>query len=218
MLSDKLKQILSITDQTLIDDFVAQINGVGSCANVIGQVESLTNNNNKTVRGIIDWDLNNNPRKNILVCGYKYCYSIENLILDPPSILLLLHIDKSLSFKDICNKDVDWQHWLQNTALIQESIDLFFYRVFSKNSNHDITLDYSSGLSLSFDKQYLTKQGHELEQLLLQKYPALNAYRIKGKDDGLKMAIVNKAMIRLSNGLFIPKSFETVFEQVQQET
>jgi len=217
-LKGKAKQILNIADEELLNEFAISINGVGSCAQVIGQVEALNQNENETVRGIIDWDIKNNPKSNISVLAYNYAYSIENITLDPICILLLLHLEQPTSFtvESICGKSIDWQEWLLNDKLLQSSIDQFILKVLKQVNSKDSNLEYMSGKILLTDSRYLKMNGHKLEQLIKEEYPELRAFSKKGKDGELQLSIVNKSMITYTSGKFIPKVFETVLADVQK--
>jgi ABC-type multidrug transport system ATPase subunit len=215
---DKAKQILGIDDMLLLNDFVKALNGIGNCVQVVGQVESLVENENPYVRGIIDWDTKNSPSGKVSVLAQGYAYSIENVTLDPICILLLLHIEKPEQFKmtDICDCNIHWTDWLQDGALLQKSIDRFVFNILGRENKRDSNLEYISTMSLLTDSEYLTMNGHSLEVLLKEKYPGLNAFCKKGKDGELKCAIVTKSMINLTNGRFIPRVYEQVLYEVQK--
>lgn len=215
---DKAKSILKIADENLLKQFIESINGVGSCSQVYGQVESLTNKGNSFVRGIVDYDKKNNPKENVTVLGKGSFYSIENIILDPICILLLLHLDKPDVFKmtDICNEDIHWTEWLERKDLLQVSLNNFIYKVLNIENSKDAELVYASSLSLQTDSKYLMHQGHSLEREVINAYPRLKAFKKQGKEGALKLDIVLKSMINYTNGKFIPKAFEDTFADVQK--
>ncbi|ACY52057.1 ABC-type phosphate transport system, ATPase component [Vibrio antiquarius] len=215
-LMDKAKQILKVTDENLLSEFTKSINGIGNCVQVLGQVEALLNNDSKTVRGIIDWDLKNRPKKGISILAEDYAYSIENITLDPVCIILLLHVDKNYTMSDICGSEVNWHEFIENDQLLQVSIDRLISKVLGRDSNKDAVLAYTSGVKLYTDRDYLRMNGHALERKVKEKYPELNAYCKKGRDGDLKCTIVNKAMITLSNCKFIPVEYERVIADVQK--
>lgn len=217
-IADKLKQVLGVTDEIKINEFIESLNGIGNCVQVVGQVEALVDNENGTVRGIIDWDLKNAPSKKVSVLAEDHAYSIENVTLDPICILLLLHIDQANGFNmsDICGADVDWSEWLEDKELLQESVDRYILKVLERENRKDSALNYVSGLELRTDSEYLKTNGHNLEVLIKDKYPELNAYCRKRKDGELKSCIVSKSMVNLTNGKFIPSVFEDVLADVQK--
>ncbi|HIF9469277.1 TPA: AAA family ATPase [Photobacterium damselae] len=217
-LKDKAKQILKISDKALIDEFVESINGVGNCSQVYGQVESLTQSGNKFVRGIVDRDKNNKPKENVIVLAENYAYSIENIVLDPICILLILHIEQPDLYKisDFCGKDTHWTEWLNNNELLQLSVDRFIFSVLGKENEQNAIISYMSTLEVKTDKDYLNHQGHQLEQKIIKAYPKLRAFARSGKDGELKSEIVRKSMINFTNGHFIPKVFENTLAEVQK--
>jgi ABC-type multidrug transport system ATPase subunit len=217
-LKDKAKQILEVIDEKLLDEFVESVNGIGNCTQVTGQVEALEQIGNKTVRGVIDWDLKNSSLQSVSVLAEQYAYSIENITLDPICILLMLHTDRpaSLTMKEVCGKDVHWTEWLDDDSLLQESVDRFIKKILGRESNKDKGIEYVSGKILLTDSEYLHMNGHALEKLVKEKFNALNAFVRSGKDGELKYSIVNKSMINMTNGKFIPSVFEKVLAMVQK--
>ncbi len=217
-LKDKVKQILKIADEDLLNEFIKSINGVGNCVQVVGQVEALELGDNKTVRGIIDWDLKNKPSKQVSVLASGFSYSIENITLDPICILLLLHTNKPDSFTMslICGVELHWSDWLNDIGLLQESVNRFIFKVLGEENNKEVELSYVSGRTLLTDSRYLTMKGHTLEKLIKEKYGALKEFSRTGKDGELKYSIVSKSMVNLTNGCFIPSVFENVLSSVQK--
>ncbi|WP_197736199.1 ATP-binding protein [Klebsiella michiganensis] len=217
-LIEKAMQVFKIQDEDLLNEFVVSVNGVGDCSKVIGQVEALVENENDTVRGIIDWDLKNNATEYVKVFAEKYAYSIENVTLDPICILLLLHIDKpeSMTMEKICGEDVNWTKWICDEKLLQASLDLFITHVLERPNKKDRVLDYVSGIKLNSDSEYLEKNGHKLEALVKEKYMGLKSFCRKNKEGELKSAIVNKSMITYTDCKFIPSIYIEVFSQVQK--
>lgn len=172
----KAKQILRVNDESLLEEFASLVNGVGNCDQVIAQVEALvTENENYTVRGIIDWDNKNKPSQHIKVFAHEYAYSIENITLDPICILLLIHTRNPLSrtMMDICGKDIYWREWLKDKELLQESVDRFIFNIFNRQNNKNAKLKYMSQLELDTDLEYLTMQGHDLEKIVMKRYSEL---------------------------------------------
>lgn len=217
-LIDKARKILKIVDDAIINQFCEAINGVGSCKQVIAQVEALIENDSRTVRGIIDWDLVNTPNECIKVFAHQYAYSIENVTLDPICILLLLHIDRpeSMTMLKICGVDLDWDAWLDDKSLLQEAINRFILKVLGRENDKKVTLSYNSGMQLETDSVYMRMKGHDLEELLKKRYAGLKSYCRTGKDGELKCTIVNRSMINLTKCKFIPSAYENILSEVQK--
>jgi ABC-type cobalamin/Fe3+-siderophores transport system ATPase subunit len=217
-LKDKVKQILKIDDENLLDEFIESINGVGNCVQVVGQVETLELGKNKTVRGIIDWDLHNKPSNQVSVLAPDFSYSIENITLDPICILLLLHTNKPnlYTMTLICGVEVHWSDWLVNNELLQESVNRYIFKVLGEENNKDVDLSYVSGRTLLTDSRYLRMKGHTLEKLIKKQYGELNEFSKTKKEGELKYSIVSRSMINLTKGCFIPSVFEHVLSSVQK--
>lgn len=216
-IKDKAKQILRIEDDQKLEEFAAALNGVGNCAQVIGHVEALENSENKTVRGIIDWDRKRSSNRNISVLAEGYAYSIENVTLDPICILLLLHTHypESFTMDHICGSNIYWSDWLKDDVLLQVSIDRYIEKVFGRENKKDAKLEYISGKTLLTDSEYLLFEGHPLEELIKEKYRSLKGFARSGKNGELKYTIVSNSMINMTNGKFIPSVFEKVLLRTQ---
>jgi hypothetical protein len=217
LLKDKAKQFLGIDDPVRIQEFVDGVNGVGSCVHVLGQVDALVKNDNETVRGIIDWDLTNHDQNKVSVLAKGVAYCIENLVLDPICIQLLLLIDRPDDFtvEDICGEKVVWQEWLDDANLLQSSVDGYIKNVMGRENLRDVEMTYFSGVAVLTDSEYMLHPGHPLEEKILKAYPMLNGYKKRGKDGEIKQVIVQKAMIFLSEGRFIPTPLVDVISSVQ---
>lgn len=216
-LTNKVKQILKINDETLIDEFIKSVNGAGDCDKVIAQVNALTENEHDTVRGVIDWDLKNEETEFVKVLAKGYAYSIENVTLDPICILLLLHMTYPDEFKmeDICGVHTHWTEWINDQALLQEAVDRFILNVIGKENNKRGVLRYISKVELQTDTEYLEMHGHTLEKIVKEKYARLKSFYRKGKDGELKYNIVMKSMITYTNNKFIPSVYEDILYKLQ---
>lgn len=215
--TDTLKSVLDIVDAEVIERFLMSLNGVGSCSHVYGAVERLVNAKNKHVRGLVDWDKKNKPSSEVAVLGEGYSYTIENLALDPLSILLMLHMDKGdrYSIKDICGVDVEWWDWLERKDLLQCSLDNFIAKVLGRANRGDVPIRYVSGVELNSDSDYLLCDG-KLEGLVLKAYKELNEYIKQGREKDLKYTVVSKSMLKMSRGKFIPEKFALAFSELQK--
>jgi energy-coupling factor transporter ATP-binding protein EcfA2 len=213
---DKLKQHFQIEDPEKVGGFIASINGVGSCSHVYGTVESFLDKHHN-IRGIVDWDKKNKSKDNIIIFANNIAYAIENIVLDPICILTLLHLEKPsiYTMESICEKDIDWSDWIEDSVLLQKSIDKYMLKVLGRENKKDSDLKYISGATLKTDLEYLHFQGHDLANKILEKYPELKKYKRNGKDGELKNTIV-KTMITTLTGKFIPEVFEVAMIELQK--
>lgn len=217
-LKNKLRQILDITDDVLVNSFVNAINGEGDCVKVVASVESLSSDGATNVRGIIDYDNKHNKRpENVKTLANNYAYAIENLSLDPINVIHLLHDTgkTEYSLESICGEKVSFNDWLENDALLQISVDWFIAKVLGRESKKDIDLKYISGLVLKTDSEYLLYEGHPLENKVVSVFPDLRKSFINNNQSTLKVTIAKKSMCKIK-GSFIPQSFLDVILEVQK--
>lgn len=218
-LRNKLRQILDITDDALVNSFVNAINGEGDCVKVVASVESLSSDGATNVRGIVDFDKRNYARPvNVKTLANNYAYSIENLSLDPINIINLLNSkdDKKYSLEEISGENVSFNVWLKRKDLLQNSVDWYIAKVLGRESKRDADLEYVSGLSLKTDKEYLLHNGHDLEDKLVKDiFNELKGFFLRQNQSTLKVSIAKTSMRKLDGG-FIPKKFLDVILEVQK--
>jgi ABC-type cobalamin/Fe3+-siderophores transport system ATPase subunit len=218
-ITQKLEQILMVSDEELINEFVAQINGVGNCVQVYGMVKSLDEKGDRTSRGIVDWDKKNKPTDKVCVLAEKMAYALENVVLDPICIMVLLQTQEPMTYtiQSICGEDVELEDLLKDTKLLQNVTDCYLRKVLERESKHDYPVVYSSGVTIQSDNEYFLGQGHGTEKNIVEKFPELRRFSKQGKDGALKEAIVTRSINNLTSGKFIPKVIEDLFLQLQQE-
>lgn len=214
-ISRNLKKVFQIKDEQEIDEFVAAINGSGNCKQVYGLVESLAGADAVRVRGLVDWDEENKTENGVVVLGENYVYAIENILLDPLAILLKLHYEDSVKFPHSlhCGKSVTSKEWLEDIVLLQNSLDYFIKTTLGVDSERDEILQYRTGLTLKTDKRYLRRNGHNMEKLLRDQFPALRKIAHDGNAGQLKCRIVCDAMIAED---LIPACIESAFVELQK--
>ncbi|MGC3980535.1 MAG: ATP-binding protein [Steroidobacteraceae bacterium] len=212
-----LNSHLGDQDEGAVTAFIQALNGQGNCTQVIGTVESLIEEGNTTVHGLIDWDLVNEPKNRVHVLGDGLFYSIESAILNPLTLglYLLCNYPEKLLAQDyglpevydplsICSSA---QHW-------QTIADGVTRRVLNIESvSHDVQCVFLGGERLFFDRRYVHMNGHALEALLkeIPAYPFLNSL---ARRPGLLVDVIHKG-IRLSHGRSMPICFLEVFGAIQ---
>ena len=170
--------------------------GNGNCDQVVSVVKQLRNAGNRTVFGLIDWDLKNTSIDGVFVLGSDDRYSIENYILDPLLIGLLLLREKILdatgfglpsesTYLSLSQDDAD------SLAKIGKQVCADLDRFIDAGQKADSTPQdflYRNGVSISFPRWLSRIQGHKLESTVKQAYPPLNKYR---NEPDLKLAIIS---------------------------
>jgi ABC-type branched-subunit amino acid transport system ATPase component len=189
--------------------------GNGDCQQVKSVVTQLTAGGNRTVLGIIDWDSTNKSEGAILVLGENERYSIENFLLDPVLVGLLLlrerisqpqDIGLELSAKYSHAGDLSEQD-LQNIATaVAGSLNP------PKLTNHAETVEYIyiSGGKVKVPKWLSTTQGHALESAYKKTFPALLRYK---NEPDLKNAIIDRVLGDFPQ--FTPLALIHLFKRVQ---
>ncbi|HGY2299744.1 TPA: AAA family ATPase [Pseudomonas putida] len=166
----------------------------GGCAYVKDIVEQLCSHGNQAIKGLIDWDTKNTPSANIVVAGYNERYSIENYILDPILVAMLLFQDKSIQRKELgMNEEEGAADILKMDQPRLQIIADYIIKELEGDSpitNSDkIMCSYLGGQTVLIPKSFLTMQGHDLEGLIKKRFIGLQRYH---NDHALKREILKR--------------------------
>lgn len=171
-----------------------------NCEQVIEITKLLRNAGNKFIWGIIDWDMRTKEIdcSYIRVLGKGERYSIENFILDPLIMAILLMSEK-IKKPDFFGLHEDFKVYEilnQNEASLQIIIDRLLkeLNLQLKMDLHDIG-NYSiiDGRVLALPKGFVEVQGHELEEKYLKAFPELKKLK-KNDEKALKIEVLNKVV------------------------
>lgn len=200
-----------------INAFILDLNGQGSCQNVIGAVSTLFDENSVPVHGIIDWDTKNKPSPHLHVLGENIFYAIENAILNPLTLGVYL-LSKFCSELNVSEyglvEGFDPLSLTQDSACWQSIADGVMKHVLKNDViNRDVKCTFLEGWSVYFDSRYVHMQGHQLEALLRCKdvYPFLNRF---SKKPSLLMDVLDVG-IKGTWGRIMPKAFADLFAEIQ---
>lgn len=190
--------------------------GKGGCGHVKNIVKLLTLHGNNSIRGLIDWDRKNKPSPQLEVLGQNQRYSIENYILDPLLIAMLLFQDKYISRTDIGLTDDEVSSDIVNMPnhRLQKIANHIIQGIEPNLTHLDPTptpCKYIGGKEISIPASYLLCQGHDLEALLKKKFVSLNNYH---RDDGLKKEVLRRIFDEFPD--FIPACFVNTFKNLQK--
>lgn len=188
----------------------------GSCDQVKEIVNKLTSFGNRTVYGIIDWDLKNNGNERVKVLGQGKRYSIENYIFDPILLAAFLirekFVERSTFGLSEDEKYADFEDF-DNTRL-QSIVDFIASKVSSllpsEKGGSTLKCEYVGGQQVNIPVWFLGIQGHKLEDTLKQIFPQLNRFR--GEVE-LKREILRKVVDDLPHLLSI--DFVSLFREIQ---
>jgi ABC-type multidrug transport system ATPase subunit len=165
---------------------------ISNCDQVINIVETLRLAGNKFIWGIVDWDQKNSSTESIKVLGNGKRYSIENYLLDPILIVALLLREKIITRSEIGLESnqtyIDFKNLSEQN--LQIIIDFFIAKLELDSGNNE-NVKLLNGINVQIPKSFLHHQGHDLEALILKKFPELNSLK-KGKEDALKLEVITK--------------------------
>ena len=217
-----IQQILKASVGTLSDEDVntcaEALNGQGNCDQVIGTVETLSNEGNSTVYGIVDWDTSNKPQTRIHVLGQNIFYSIENAVLNPLTLgLYLLH---NFAGKiDLPSYGIEASYdplsLYTRFELWQPIVDAVTKRVLGvAEVQNEVECKFLQGGAVSFDKRYVHKNGHDLEAMIR----GAHAYQFLGKFSKRPSLVLDvvKRGIHPCQGRSLPMAFSDVFGAIQR--
>lgn len=196
--------------------FIASTNSkVGGCAHVKDIVKQLTTYGNPTIRGLIDWDTSNEPESNLVVLGYGLRHSIENYLLDPLLIAILLFQDRNLTRKDLGLSETETASDIKDfdRERLQHIVDFICSTVEPSINNPDpklVECSYFGGQKVGIPRYYLTIQGHTLEEIIKSKFPKLKQYH---KSDQLKNTILSRVLDEYPS--LIPACLIDAFKSLQ---
>ncbi|MCT9014530.1 AAA family ATPase [Cupriavidus gilardii] len=178
----------------------------------------LADAGNNTAYGLVDWDMSNFPEGNIFVLGCGQRYSIENYILDPLLIAILLVREKFVDRADMGlsdNENFSAFERMDNERL-QVAVDCVVSRLCGYCTANDpdrVDCSYVGGAVVKVPKHLLLMQGHDYERALKDAFPKLNAFN-RGGDSALKMAVLEKVIDDLPQ--FVPICILNVFQDLQR--
>ncbi|MDF9795364.1 putative ATPase [Catalinimonas alkaloidigena] len=170
----------------------ARTSNGSNCTDVIEVVNSLFSNGNDQIYGIIDWDLNNPSTNRIIVLGDGERYSIENYLLDPLLMGILMLRENKIPVTDFGAISVS--NYPQFGQLTQGDAQVIITKVLTDlglQSANTVTYKSFNGWELEVSEEFNKHQGHDLEQLYKSKYPFLNSYQ---REDALKKDVIEKVI------------------------
>ena len=190
----KLK--VNLINEVSLNFISSGVDGSGNCDQVKEVVNKLSGYGNKSIFGIIDWDLKNCSNDFVKVLGEGKRYSIENYLFDSILLSALLLREKIVDRTDLGLKEnenyTDFKSF--NSQRLQSISDFVVAKVstqLSGLSSDRQKIKYINNLEIEVPKWYLTIQGHELEQHIKNSFPQLKKYN---KEGDLKKEVVSKVI------------------------
>ncbi|WP_288789086.1 AAA family ATPase [uncultured Elizabethkingia sp.] len=195
---------------------------ISSCDIVKKVTETLRGAGNNSIFGIVDWDLSSELPKNnfIKVLGFDARYSIENFILDPLLVGILLMrekinkykpeyfgLEKSLTLNELLNLDT------KQCQIIIDKITSDFISKKEIKVNHKFHYNTIGNYNLQIPDFIKNMQGHKLEELYKDIYPELRGIAKNGENH-FKNIVISKVFEDFKN--FVPSEILKVLKDVQE--
>ena len=189
------------------------VGGQGNCDQVKTVVNQLVKGGNRTVRGVIDWDMSNSSSEQVFVLGERDRYSIENYILDPLLIGLLLFREKIREAQDIGFPNTVRYIEVQNQpfSTLQLVADHISGQMNHSSLKGTTPYHYLGGAEIQIPTSIATMQGHQLEALLKSTFPELNRFH---REPDLKLAVISKVLDDFPE--LIPTVLIDLFKKLQE--
>lgn len=190
-----------------ISSGISDSDSTGSCVLVKEFCSKFLQGGDTTVYGIVDWDKKNISHDNVLVLSENKKYTIENNLLDPLLIGMLL-VKKNLSEKYGLNvsKFIDFN----DISLIecQSLINIILDKVGLSDGNCK-KIKYCNGFEVDISVAFLELQGHDLESIYKNSFPQLKEYR------DLNAEVIDSVIREYTS--FCPIDFKELFEEIMSK-
>jgi predicted ATPase len=166
-----------------------------NCDDVIKVVGALHGAGNDLVRGIVDWDGRHTESHPIYVLGGGARYAIENYILDPIYIAVsLVRLGKrKYSEFGIIGFDVNTEYPATKgfqQSQIQGLVD-FILDSLGIEKTDLLCANLLNGMQIEYPREFLLMNGHDYEELLKRKIPAINLLAKNNNDSGIKIGVLD---------------------------
>jgi hypothetical protein len=182
-------------------------------------VNQLYRGGNRTVYGIIDWDLLNHGNERVKVLGKGNRYSIENYIFDPLLLTAFLLRDKCIDRSVVGLNDNETYIHLPtfDNARLQLVANFILDKVRAyvrpQTEENNQPCEYISGQIINLPEWFLQIQGHHLEDTLKEIFRELKRFRQEGE---LKREILLKVVDDIPQ--LLSKDFISLFLTIQNLT
>jgi ABC-type branched-subunit amino acid transport system ATPase component len=178
------------------------------CTVVRNIVERLNSAGNVNVFGIVDWDSKTDPTDRVKVVAHGRRDGIENVLLDPVLICLLL-----MKFRSAPKDLEDISRFAGADALseteVQRLADAIQGPIVSAASEDTRRVEYIGGKTAMVAQEYLTMDDHALEDSLRRIFPHLRKWSNRG---ALSKAVVEEVLTEHRE--FCPTDLRLVFEEI----
>jgi len=176
-------------------------------------VTELARSGNASVYGLVDWDGKHQPDDRLAVLAHNRFDGMENVLLDPFLVGLLIALECTSYKSQIGLKSEEYFTDIINssTERKQELADKVAICIFGSARSKKISKKYRGGLELNVDSETATTDDHEYEEKMTEAFQFLkNAYNKHPQKLMGKLVDV----ILMNHPELIPKEFEDVFLEI----
>lgn len=182
------------------------------CSVVKNIVERLAELGNSSIFGIIDWDGKAISTNRIKVVAEDERNGIENVLLDPLLIcLLLMKENQAPADLDDINRFAGADHLSEYD--LQRLIDAIQLPLFPQGTADKVEVQYLGGSKCFVLRAYLEADDHVLEDELCKQFPVLTQWHRKGKGHGTLVKTVVQHVLR-EHSYFCPVALQVIFEAI----
>jgi hypothetical protein len=182
----------------------------GGCTIVTNIVQKMTDFGSRNVFGIVDWDGKATSTDRIKVVAEGVRDGIENVLLDPLLICLLLMKERRAP-EGLENIDrFSGAHTL-DAADLQRLVDAIQLKVFPNSTTQMQEVRYLGGCTANVVKEYLVINDHDLEEALVEAFPVLKKWTIRGRGELVK-GVIEGVLTEYRE--FCPVELQAVFEVI----
>ena len=193
-------------------------NNSGDVSSGSGQVklivEKLRTAGNQKIFGIIDWDSKNDNSNGIFVHSKNEMYSLENVILSPYFLGLLLLQNSIIEVSDVITDETRiWTDIFNQNFKVEHLNALSEYvekKIIGTERGELKDIELVNGKMIQLGSKYCHFKGHELENLIKEKFKKLNSFN----NDGSLIKGVIDRVIKIYPE-FLPKSSLDILKNIQ---
>lgn len=177
----------SLRDASLEFIPVSRQKSEGGCDKVISLVEALQSKGVGTARGVVDWDAGARATPDsVYVLARDRRYSLENVVLDPLLVVLLLSQteESRRGINDLIESEIRSASEEHLQQMVDGVCAVVAGHATSALTAGTTTVEYCGGLKLELPSWVLITRGHDYASWVLAAFPSLRKHRAGPNDGG----------------------------------
>lgn len=190
--------------------FFAPHNRSGSNCSDVKELMAKLNGTNG-VYGVVDYDGGNNvssEKVKVMGEGGECRYTIENYIFDPIFVGLAILRDSLAPNAP----QIDYVHFDELGSIVQQRLIDWVMNELGFNNGSRLNYETISGEIFEINSDWVEFKGHDLEDKIVNKWPAFNRLKRGNGDNALKAVLLNTVIRNYSQYLSV--DFKRLFESL----